>query len=586
MSIIHIFTTLLTPRDKQHLVLLLLASAAVSLVETVGVSALMLFISVATNFSYIQTNGFFAYWYRLLGFTQPAIFVIVVGGCLIVFYGLRALINVAHIYHLNRFAQMRQYDLANRAFRHFLQLPYHVFATKNSASLAHLINASSMQITHVINGSLSIVAETATIVAIYAMLFYINWKMTLVLTLLLSIKVMLIIKTFSGRITAAGKRAHQCSLERDSIFNQSYGNFKLLKLLSYNRDHIEHFKQSALGFAQANNVSQVWQSLPRFVLETIGFFVLIGVIIYVLLRYNNAQFVLPIVSMYALAFYRFLPSITKILTSYNQVIFNKHAVVPFMQYLHEPTEQLGHTPITFRHTIAADNLAFAYDPTRPILSNISLTIHRGERIGFMGASGAGKTTLLDILIGVLKPTSGTLAIDGVPLSDATMRAWRCHVGYIPQQVYLFDGTVAENVACGRPLEKERVHEALRKARLASFVEERGGLDAVVGEGGIQLSGGQRQRLAIARALYADPAVLVLDEATSALDHENEEHIMQEIYETAADKTLLIIAHRISTLKRCDRIFNLEGGLAHEIAQAELPEAASLHKGPTTTTAFS
>ena len=569
MFVVPLFTKLLTKRDKHELAVLLTASILVSLIETIGVSALMIFVSMSTNLSMIETNPYFAYWFRVLPFKEHTSFVICFGLLLIGFYIVRAFINVIHIYYLNRFAQMRQYEFAAKAFDHFLKLPYGDFALKSTTAVAHLINTTSMQITHVISGILAILAESSTIIAIYAMLFYVNWKMTLVLTLLLSAKVFIIIKTFSHRITAAGKKLQLFSLARDKKYHQVFGNYKFVKLLSNNQEHTEIFNSNAHGFARANNVNMVWQALPRFILETIGFCILIGVIVYVLFRYNNAQFVLPIVSMYALAFYRFLPSITKILTSYNQIVFNKHAIKPFLAYLESPIEKLDYAPIAFNNIISIANISFSYIPHKLILNNVSLSIRKGERIGFIGESGAGKTTLIDILVGLLPVNSGTLSVDSTVINTSTIKSWRQQVGYIPQHIYLFDGTVAENIVCGRVADEAQILHVLKQARLYDLIMEKGGLQAQIGEAGIQLSGGQRQRLAIARALYGNPAVLVLDEATSSLDHNNEEHIMQEIYDHADGKTLLIIAHRLSTISRCDRVFKVESGSVVEISLASL-----------------
>lgn len=569
MFVVPLFTKLLTKRDKRELAALLLASMLVSLIETIGVSALMIFVSMSTNLSMIETNPYFAYWFRLLPFKEHSHFVICFGLLLIVFYIGRAFINVMHIYYLNRFAQMRQYDFAAKAFDHFLNLPFGDFALKNNTAVAHLINTTSMQITHVISGLLAILAESSTIIAIYAMLFYVNWKMTLVLTLLLSAKVFIIIKTFSHRITAAGKRLQFFSLARDKKYHQVFGNYKFVKLLSNNQEHTDTFNSNAHGFARANNINMVWQALPRFILETIGFCMLIGVIVYVLFRYNNAHFVLPIVSMYALAFYRFLPSITKILTSYNQIVFNKHAIKPFLTYLETPTEQLASAPIIFSEAVSLSNISFSYVRNKPILKNVSLSIRKGERIGFIGESGAGKTTLIDILVGLLPVSSGSLHVDNTVIDIVSIKAWRQQIGYIPQHIYLFDGTVAENIVCGRVADETQIIQVLKQARLYDLIMDKGGLQAQIGEAGIQLSGGQRQRLAIARALYGNPAVLVLDEATSSLDHNNEEHIMQEIYDHADGKTLLIIAHRLSTISRCDRVFKIEAGMVIEVSLASV-----------------
>ena len=219
-------------------------------------------------------------------------------------------------------------------------------------------------------------------------------------------------------------------------------------------------------------------------------------------------------------------------------------------------ENLGDEEIEFDKKIEIKNLSFAFD-NHSVLENINLIIEKGEKVAFTGESGAGKTTLLDLIIGIYKPTKGKILIDNYELNDKNVKSWRKKIGYIPQQIYLFDGTVGENVAFGRKFNEKKIIECLKKARIWKFFESKNGINTRVGEGGIMLSGGQKQRVAIARALYGDPEILVLDEATSALDYETEKEIMNEIYEIGKDKTLIIVAHRHSTIINCDKIYIIE-----------------------------
>ncbi len=205
------------------------------------------------------------------------------------------------------------------------------------------------------------------------------------------------------------------------------------------------------------------------------------------------------------------------------------------------------------------NLNFEYEKNKPILKNINFRIKKGSMIAFIGESGSGKSTLVDIIIGLYKTKTGDISSDSVIINDTNIKSWRSKVGYIPQSVYLFDGTVGKNVAFGSVYDKQKIDNVLKKAKIYDFLQTKNGQNTFVGEGGIMLSGGQKQRIAIARALYLEPEILVLDEATSALDNDTEKEIMNEIYDIAVNKTLIIIAHRLSTLERCEIIYELKNG---------------------------
>ncbi|MBM3887174.1 ABC transporter ATP-binding protein [Candidatus Dependentiae bacterium] len=581
MSLIGSLRQLFNKREKILLCGLLSLSILVSVIETVGISGLMFFITLATNFEMIQKNKYFSAAYTISRATHPAYFVAMIGIGLIVFYCIRAVLNIFLVYSLSRFSQMRQHRFTTENFKRFLMLDYKEFTCQNGTFLSQGIFTFTGNVTQILNGMLNIMSESFTICAIYAMLFYVNWKMTLVLSVLLALKVFFIIKTFSNRITTAGKKAQEFSARINRLFGAVHSNYKFLKLLATPRREYHKFEAINLHVINANNVNAVWQTLPRFILETIGFIVLIGVIVYVLSLYKSAQAVIPIVSMYALAFYRFLPSISKILAGYNQIIFNKHAVASLVKYQSLVEEELYEKSLAFNKNIELRNVSFSYVEGNPIFNNASLQIKKGEKVGFIGQSGAGKTTLVDVLIGLLKPEKGQLVVDGIAVNVEHVFAWRRQIGYIPQTISLFDGTAAENILCGRVRHDEELIKVLKQANVYDFLLARGGLDSSVGDAGIQLSGGQRQRLAIARALYGDPSILVLDEATSSLDNENEARIMDEIYNSAEGRTMLVIAHRLSTIARCDRVFEVKDGVVFEVnvpnayAAANVAQSAQL-----------
>ena len=556
-SMIALLRQMFTRRDKKIIGVLLIVSIVVSMVETVSISALMLFISLATNFDLALSNRYFNKLYRMFGCSQPSQLVMIFGIGLIAFYGFRLILNALHIYYMNKFSQMRQYYFSNRLFGRYLSYHYKDIIDKDSATLSQVIFSYTSCLTLIISAFLMIFSELFTVLCIYGMLFYVNWKMTLVLSALLLIKVGAVITLFSKRISQAGQKSLHYSVLSSKIFNESYWNYKFLKLISSDKSLRERFDDARYQFAQANTINALWQGLPRFLLETIGFFVLIAIIIYVVFMYNTATFALPMISMYALAFYRFMPSVNRIVMGYNQIIFNKEVLDPLYEYLETSYETLGNDHISFNYSIELKNVSFSYKKGSDVLNDANMIITKGLRVGFVGQSGAGKSTIADIIMVFFKPDQGQLLVDGVPVTNENMKHWRSKVGYIPQSIFLVSGTVAENVCCGRPYDEAQVIDTLRRAQIYDFLMTKDGINTIIGEGGINISGGQKQRIAIARALYGNPEILVLDEATSALDTKTEEEIMNEVYSIHRDKTLIIIAHRLSTIERCDVVYTID-----------------------------
>lgn len=556
------FLSLLTKRDKLILSGLLVSSLAVSVIETLSISVVMLFVSMATDFGMIQKSRYGSWIYKLLGFRTPVNFIITLGFTVIAFYVVRGFLNIVHIWAINKFTCGKSKRFATEFFNTYLNFEYKDFAIKNSSAISQEIFTYTGNYSQVLLGFLMLASESFTILCVYGMLFWVNWRMTLVLTCILSVLVFAIIKTFSKRIAAAGKSGQKFNLEIGKTFSESFWNFKIVRLMGIEDRFIKRFDIAEAGMVKTQLLNAMFQNIPRFLLETIGFFILVSMILYVIFSYHNPSLVTPIVSMYALAFYRFLPSVNKIIISYNQIAFNKHAIEHVYNFKRHAVEHIGQSQVRFTKTIEVKNLAFGYQPQKLVLTGASLVINKGERVGFVGESGAGKSTLVDLIAGLYKPVDGYIQVDSIKLTDDNLRSWRNKIGYIPQTIYLFDGTVAENIVFGREYDEEKIITALQKSNIYEFlIKHQDGIHTKVGEGGIKLSGGQKQRIAIARALYSDPEILILDEATSSLDNQTEERIMEEIYNVEKDKTLLIIAHRLTTVERCDKIYKLENGVA-------------------------
>ena len=557
---IHKLRSLLTKRDKNFLLGLFFFSILISIIETIGISIIMPFIALATDFTLIHSNKYYEYIYKLFAFEKDVSFVIAFGIILIFFYIFRSAINLLYFYMLNKFTQGRYHLLAYRLFKNYMGMPYRDYITKNSSTLTKSIVTEASNLTQLISAFLFMLSEVFVVIFIYALMLYVNYKITLLLTVILVLNTILMLTTVSVKIKKAGKIRAELQEKFYEIVNRSFGNFKLIKLQSNNQDLLDNFGKSSFGFAKANITNATLAQVPRFFLEAVGFGLIVFIITYLVWIYeNNISAVLSLISMFILALYRLMPSINRIMSSYNQILFLYKSLEIIHNDLMYDSESLGEDSISFNHEIKIENLSFEYEENKEILTNINLTIKKGSKIAFVGESGSGKSTLVDIIIGLYKPKKGRIFSDNTLLNDNNIKSWRSKVGYIPQSVYLFDATVGENVTFGLEYDSKKINDVLKKAKMYNFLKSKEGENTLVGEGGVMLSGGQKQRIAIARALYSDPEVLVLDEATSALDDETEKEIMDEIYEISSDKTLIIIAHRLSTIDRCDVVYKLENG---------------------------
>lgn len=552
--------TLLTRKDKQFLLGLFLFSIVVSIIETAGISVIMPFIALATDFSLVETNQYYKYLYNLLGFEKHIDFVLFFGLFLILFYIFRSLVNFIYFYLLARFSQGRYHLLAYRLFENYMGMAYRDFITKNSSNLTKSIINEASNLTLLISSVLFMFSEVFIVILIYLMMLYVNYKITLLLTVILMLNAILMLKTVSSKIKKAGSARADLQRVFYEIINKSFGNFKLIKLKANENDLLMKFSDASCDYSEVNITNQTLSHFPRLFLEAIGFGLIVFIITYLVWKYeNNVASALALISMFVLALYRLMPSVNRIMSSYNQIMFNYKSLEIVHNDLMYDVEDLGGKYISFKNKLELNNLSFEYENNKLVLDEISMTIMKGDKIAFIGESGSGKSTLVDIIIGLYKPLNGEIIVDGVVLKDESIVSWRRRVGYIPQTIYLFDGTVGENIAFGSVYDKEKIDKCLRQAKIYDFLQTKSGDKTLVGEGGVMLSGGQKQRIAIARALYSDPEILVLDEATSALDSETEAAIMNEIYEISQDKTLIIIAHRLSTIKQCTKVYKLQCG---------------------------
>ena len=548
----------MTRRHKIYLCLMLILTIGLSIIETLGISAIMPFISIVSDPG-LLSSGWYKKVYDFLGFLSVEKFIITLGIGIIIFYIFRAVYSVFHTYCINRYSIGMYKYFSKRAFEINLSVSYKVYAQKNSAELMRTINGETKEISKVILNTLQLFSEIFTVLMVYSVIIFLNWKMTLVVTVVLLFIIIFLLSIMTKMSSIQGKKNLISGRKMHRTLKETLGNIKYVKLKGNEKEILRTYGSALEINTRAELINNVLGIIPKGILESIGFSFLIAAIIFIIWIYHDASRVIPIISMYALALYRILPSVHRMLQNINGIVFSEETLKKVDECLRQPIENEGDVPISFEHSIRLENIIFRYLTGDEVINDVSLEINKGEKIALTGESGGGKSTLVDIITGIHKPLSGKVYIDDTPLTDENIRSWRKKIGYIPQSIYLFDGTVAENVAFGSTLDEEKIKLALIKANIWDFLSQKDGINTLVGDGGIQLSGGQQQRIGIARALYDDPEVLVLDEATSALDTETEQKIMDEIYSVSANKTLIVIAHRLSTVERCNRRFCIANG---------------------------
>jgi ATP-binding cassette, subfamily B, bacterial PglK len=548
----------LDKRWKLYLLFLLFMAILFSVVETAGVSVVMPFISIASNPELINTDNYKVF-YDLLKFDSPTKFIFTFGIVIIIFYFFRSLYSIFYNYSINKYSLGTYRYFAGQLFKIYLSLPFKTFVQKNPSVFLQMIIVEALNLSNLLMRVLYIFSETFTILLLYFFMVSVNWQITLVLTFILVIFILLVFITLIRASKRLGNKRMEASLSLSKTVTETFRLFKFIKLKGNEHEIFEVFNDSTSKVSHASIMTNTLVIIPKSILENLGFSLLIAAVCYILWRYNSAAMVIPIISMYALALYRILPAINRILDHINNVAFYQQSLNKIHDDLRLETDNESAAPLDFLKSIKGKDLCFSYLDGNDIIKNISFEITKGEKIAFTGESGSGKTTLADIIIGIYRSNHGGLYVDDVLIDNTNILSWRSKIGYIPQNIYLFDGSVAENVSFGSRPDENKIINALKKARIWEFLESKEGLLTRVGEGGIQLSGGQKQRIGIARALYNDPEVLVLDEATSSLDDTTEAQIMDEIYDLSGNKTLIIIAHRLSTVERCDRKIRIEDG---------------------------
>jgi len=565
--------SLLSRGEKRGLAVLVAINALAALIEVVGVFSILPFLAVAGDPTVVERQPILQGIYGLAGFDSQNEFILAAGVFTIAAIVATNAFGMLSLWYRTRYCYRVLAAMSGRLFRAYLAQPYVFFLRRNSAVLGKdLLNEVWGFFSNALEPVTCVVARGLSLVFVVAALFIYDWRAACVVFVVLGGFYGAVHTLFQHRLSALGRMRWDANERRYRLVAEALGGLKEVRLFGRESWYAGEFSRESETVARASGRSFLYGISPRYLLESLAFTLLVGVVLAVLMRGRPLAEILPLLGLYAVAGVRLMPAL-QIVYQYLTTIRSNTVAVYGLARLFEETganNDIVELPVDcsaalrLSNELVVDEISFTYPGTdNRVLNGVSLRIPARSCVGITGPSGSGKTTLMDLLLGLLKPDAGTLSVDGQPLDAFSRRAWHRNIGFVPQQIYLVDGTVAENIAFGIPPERVDTAAIERAARMASLHEFIAGLPnsyaTGVGERGIRLSGGQRQRLAIARALYHEPDVLFFDEATSALDAETENAIVESIQSLAHRKTIVIIAHRLSTLRYCDRVFVLDGG---------------------------
>jgi ATP-binding cassette, subfamily B, bacterial PglK len=562
---------LMSAKERRRLWFLTPVVTINALVQVLGIASVMPFLALVASPDAVQEQPLLRFVYDRLGFETDQAFMVFVGlGVLAVLVVSNAFAAWTQLLVL-RFSWDMNHLLSVRMLRAYLFKPYVFFLDQNTSGLAKNILAEVKQaVSGFLNAGMNLVARGVVALLVLALLVVVDPVLALATFFFLGIAYGGVFLLVQRAVSRAGRRRAVADRERFKAAAEALNGVKEIKLLGKEQPFLRRYEKPSQRYARNLARVQAINMLPRYAFETIAFGGLLIIVLYLMVRGEGVATLLPTLGLYAFAAYRLLPALQGIFGSLTDLKFS----VASVELLHRDLE-LGAPerfpdrrdvePLPFRRELQLHDLTFTYPNARtPVLEAFDLRIEANSTVALVGSTGAGKTTVVDLLLGLLRPQGGALLVDGVPVDDQNLKAWQRNLGYVPQVIYLADDTVAANIAFGVPtkeIDMAAVELAARRAHIHDFIVEElpQGYATEVGERGVRLSGGQRQRLGIARALFHDPDVLILDEATSALDNVTEESIFHAVSEIGRSKTVIMIAHRISTVRGCDVIHMLEHG---------------------------
>jgi ATP-binding cassette, subfamily B, bacterial PglK len=553
-------------RRKQFWLLLFLMIAA-SLSEMISIGAVLPFLGVLSAPEQLYQHPFMQPVIQILELTDPGQLVLPLTIFFIVAVLLTGVIRLTLLYVMTRLSFATGADLSINIYRRTLYQEYAVHLSRNSSEVINgVITKTNTVINGIITPTLTLVSSVILFVGIMGVLFIINTKVALSAFIGFGVLYWLVIKHTKNQLKDNSQIIANQSTQMIKTLQEGLGGVRDVLIDGTQELYCQFYRNADLPLRRASGNNQFISGSPRYIMEAIGMILIAGLAYVMIQQESSMTTTIPILGAFALGAQKLLPALQQAYSSYSTIKGSNASFKDVLnlldQSLPEYADYTSSKPIAFKKEIKLINLDFRYTEESPwVLKKINLSLKKGTRIGFIGATGSGKSTLLDIVMGLLPATNGELSIDQQLVNNQNRRAWQAHIAHVPQNIYLSDGSIEENIAFGISKDKinfQRVKEVAKQAQIAELIDQwKDGYQTLVGERGVRLSGGQRQRIGIARALYKKADVLILDEATSALDNETERAVMETIENLGGDLTILIIAHRLTTLKGCDKIISLE-----------------------------
>ena len=567
---------LLTPPERRQAALLLIMVIVMALFDVVGMASVMPFLSVIANPDMIRQSRVLSFVYDRLALKSLDEFLFVLGLASFILLVVAAVVRIWGQYLVNHFTQMRTHSIGVRLLETYLRQPYAFFLNRHTGDMAKgLLSEVNQLVSQVYQPLSQMIAQTVTLCALLTLLVVVDPVVALLMIVVLGVAygaVYLLVRSYLGR---SGIGRVEANRARFQIVAEVLGGIKPVKLTGRETTYIERFSAASRRLGEFQSTSNTLSQVPKYAIEAIAFGGIILLTLGLMAHYGGQGSgalgkVLPLLGLYAFVGYRMLPAVQQIYAALTQLRFGAATLdsisadlVGRDQLAPLQTEPAKALPVLSQ--VELHDLTFSYAGAAGVgVKGINLTIPIGSTLGVVGSTGAGKTTLVDLILGLLQPQSGEIRVDGVAVTPETIRAWQAGLGYVPQDIFLVDASVSENIALGVPaarIDPVRIRECAQMAQILDFIESElpQGFATAVGERGVRLSGGQRQRIGIARALYHDPAIIIFDEATSALDNLTEQEVMRAVASLSGQKTVIMIAHRMSTVRNCDQIAVLKKG---------------------------
>ncbi|MDA3439429.1 ATP-binding cassette domain-containing protein [Acinetobacter bereziniae] len=556
---------ILSPLDKRKVIYVLILVIGMAFIESAGVISIMPFLAVISNPSIIEANHYLQSMYDLMGRGNERIFIIKLGFLSLSIVIFSTFFKIITQYAVNRFSSLQRHYFSTRLLNIYLKQKYEFFIQRNSATLSkNILSEVDQLIWTMILPALTLMSYGVVLLFMIGILLIYDPLIAIVTATILGGFYITIYTLIRKKLMQIGQEFTQANNERYQACQEALAGIKDVIINNAEQRYIEQFEQSSRIFARHIATRDTLGQIPLNVVETVGYGCIIGLAMILVVSGKDVSHILPILGLYGFAAYRMLPAAQNIYRSVSQIKFSQQVLnilKPEFKLENSQENNLYREKkiekLNFNKSIRIQNICFSY-PNRlgqPVLDNFNIEINKNTSLGITGKSGSGKSTLMDIMLGLLTPQKGQIYIDGIELTQDNIPAWRDLVGYVPQFIYLADQTIAENIAFGvakADINLEQVRNVAKLAKIDDFIRSQLplGYHTIVGERGVMLSGGQRQRIGIARALYKKPQVLFMDEATSALDMETEKSVNDAIQCLIGEITIVIIAHRKSSINMC------------------------------------